>query len=245
MMGPQSGCNLVTQAALDRYMKDDVTNWHLDRLSKPDDEELVCQRWLRQTPAKRMIFEALYGDLLEAEQRLRVLDVGGGLTAFTRGFVERHDYLLADLLAHDINDAARAMASELGDASIHAADWATLPDQEWDLVIANDLFPNVDQRLEVFLERILPHASRVRLSLTYYTEPRSYMTRRVDADEVLCVLAWDHRHLREVMARFEVRIADCDLSALDRLNPSVYPNDRQVCLVELEGDLAMRPGMAA
>jgi hypothetical protein len=236
---------IMTKPALDAYLANDVIDTQLDRLSVPGDEQLVCQRWLRQTPAKRMIFNALYGDLLNAATRQRVLDVGGGLTAFTRRLVERHDYLLADILAHDCNTVARTMVSEFGRTFVHAADWATLPDRDWDLVIANDLFPNVDQRLELFLQRLLPHADRVRLALTFYTEPRSYMTRRLDADEILCVLAWDHRHLREVLARFEDRIACFDLGMLDQSNPSVYPNGRQVCLVELKGDLSQRAEIAA
>lgn len=121
---------------------------------------------------------------------------------------------------------------------IRAQDWATLEVAHYDLVIANDIFPNVDQRLEIFLERFLPCTKRMRLSLTYYDKPRFYMTRRIDADEMLCMLAWNGEHVASVLKKYTAKIIDANFEIFLRPVQSVYPNARQVCLVDFIGGFA-------
>lgn len=87
---------LVNQNKISHYLIDDYVSSWLDQYSVASDEDLVCQRWLRQTPAKRFVFNEMYGDLLTGDQPLKVLDVGGGLTGMTRVLSTRHDYVLAD-----------------------------------------------------------------------------------------------------------------------------------------------------
>ena len=231
---------LVNQPRVERYLADDVVNGWLDRHSVATDEELVCQRWLRQSPAKRFIFNEMYGDLFNTTQSLRVLDVGGGLTGVTRALATRHQYVLADLLAHDDQKTAQAMREQVGSDFIWTQDWATLQPDSYDLIIANDIFPNVDQRLEVFLQRFLPSTRRMRLSLTYYDIPRFYVTRRVDADEVLCMLAWNSEHLTLVLKKYLTQIGGANFEVFAHPSESVYPNGRQVCLVDFVGGVKVR-----
>ena len=73
---------LVSTASVDAYMKQDAITNVLNGSSQAEDEQLTCQRWLREVPAKRYIVQELYGDLLASDRR-RVLDVGGGLTSLT------------------------------------------------------------------------------------------------------------------------------------------------------------------
>jgi hypothetical protein len=227
---------LVTRADLRRYLADDPIAAMATVLALPGDTSLTCQRWLDQSPPKRLVFERLYGDLLRGEQRLRVLDVGGGLTAFTRELARRHDYVLVDLLAHDAGHAA-VFREVLGPLSLHVHDWyGYRPDCDFDIIIANDVFPNVDQRLALFLSAFLPRTREIRLSLTYYESPRFYLARRLDADEVLCMLAWNGPLTRAALEPFVGRIRGPRLDLLSaRQEESVYPNGRQVCLVELDG----------
>ena len=233
---------LVNQQHVDGTLREDVVDRWLDRYSNAEHEQWVCQRWLRQTPAKRFIFHHMYGDLLAPDARgMRVLDVGGGLTAFTAELARRHDYCLIELLAHDDADMVATMHANAGRAFVSLGDWAAdkpgLATGPFDLVIANDLFPNVDQRLDMFLQRFLPQARRIRLSLTYYDTPRYYMTRRVDAQELFCVLAWDNRQLRSVLERHAHRIVQPAMEVFSRAPASVFPNGRQVCMVEFDGAL--------
>lgn len=226
---------LVNKDLVDHYLKEDAVSGWLSSYGNPSDEELVCQRWLRQTPAKRFIFNEMYGDLLTGEQSLKVLDVGGGLTGMTRVFSTRHRYILADLLAHDDLNSALAMKEQVGSNFIRAQDWAILGVDAYDLIIANDIFPNVDQRLEIFLQNVLPQTKKMRLSLTYYDAPRFYMTRRVDADEMLCMLAWNSEHLVSVLKKYSTQIVGANFEIFAHPEESVYPNGRQVCLIDFVG----------
>lgn len=228
---------LLTNELLKEYLREDFVNKWLDEASLGNDEQLVCQKWLRQTPAKRYIYQALYGDLLEASERLRVLDVGGGITSLTRCLASRHEYYLIDLLAHDSLDVAKDIMAKVERDFIFPKDWMGLEQQEYDVIIANDLFPNVDQRLELFLKKFLPNTKTLRVSLTWYNEPRYYMTRRLDADEIFCMLAWDQCQVHRVLEKFQPQLVGFDMRVFEQQNQSVYPNGRQVCLVEFSGGL--------
>jgi hypothetical protein len=226
---------LVNKDLVESYIKNDVVLEWLDSNGEKSDEYLTCQRWLRQTPAKRFIFNEIYGDLLIGHLPLKVLDVGGGLTGMTRVLSTRHDYILADLLAHDDLKTAQAMKEQAGSDFIRAQDWVMLEAGSYDLIIANDIFPNVDQRLEIFLERFLPCTKRMRLSLTYYDTPRFYMTRRVDADEILCMLAWNSEHLASVLKKYAAQIIGANFQIFSQPGQSAYENGRQVCMIEFVG----------
>lgn len=228
---------IVERSKLDKYLLNDPIADLLNSESIDEDESLVCHGWLRRTPAKRYIFGQLYGDILNSAQSQVVLDVGGGLTGLTRVMARRHQYQLVDLLAHDGKSRADEISDEIGRQFVQAQDWMTFQPGAYDLVIANDLFPNVDQRLEMFLEKFLPAAKRIRMSLTFYDKPRYYMTRRVDADEILCVLAWNGENLVNALRRFSHRIISPDFSIFSSTGESVFDNGRHVCLVELRGDL--------
>lgn len=231
---------LVNQHRVNQYLIDDIALSWLDRHSFAKDEELVCQRWLRETPAKRFIFAEMYGDLVTNSQPLRVLDVGGGLTGMTREFATLHRYILVDLLAHDDIKTAQEMSEQVGSDFIRVQDWVTLETDSYDLIIANDIFPNADQRLELFLQKFLPCTKRMRLSLTYYDVPRFYMTQRVDAEEMLCMLAWNSEHLVSVLKKYSAHIVGTNFEIFTHPEVSMYSNGRQVCLVDFVGGAEVR-----
>lgn len=225
----------VTPALLDAYCREDRIGHLLAEEARPGDELLAAQRWLREACAKRLIYEMLYGDLLDC-RGLRVLDVGGALNSLTRRLVAAHRYELIDLMAHDGPERVAAFRASLPKLSMQPADWWTCAvDGRYDVVIANDLFPNVDQRLQLFLERMLPIAGEVRLSLTYYNQPRFYMTRRVDGDEVLCVLAWTGGQTAAALMPYTERIAVPDFDQFAGDAPSLFANGRQITVVSLRG----------
>lgn len=225
----------VDRSFVEHALRDDRTTAWLDASSKPGDEALVCQKWLRDTPPKRAIWQTLYGDILEDQRRLAVLDVGGGQTALTPVLARRHNYKLVDILAHDDLSGVGEMERRAGTSFVIAEDWFSAPKADYDLVVANDLFPNVDQRLDIFLDMFLPRTRRLRLSLTFYEEPRWYATKRIGADEVLYLLAWNGFQVRRSLAARIDAVVNPDLSMFDRLPESVYPNGRQICLVEFQG----------
>jgi hypothetical protein len=225
----------ITPALVDAYMTRDAILAALNAARMPADEQLTCQRWLRESPAKRLIFESLYGDLLGGPRR-KVLDIGGGLTSLTRLLASRHDYTLIDIMAHDSPPLVATFVQSTPSARFITEDWYTADmEDDYDVVVTNDLFPNVDQRLGLFLRAALPRAREVRLALTYYNEPKFYFTKRVDADEVLCMLAWDGLMTRNCI---EKHLAYTEPGAFDVLQgsgESPFANRRQVSLVRLRG----------
>jgi hypothetical protein len=223
---------LIDTRIVAEYAQRDWIRDRLDAASVRWDEELTCQRWLRQSMAKRAVFAELYGDLMQSQGR-RVLDVGGGVTAFTREFSSRHDYTLVDLMAHDSEMIEEAQAM-LPSSRFIAEDWFATPvNQRFDVVIANDLFPNVDQRLERFVEKFLPYCDEMRLSLTYYPDGRWYTTKRVDADEIFTVVAWNGERTANALRTFAQHVVDANWDLLATPMESPYPNGRQVCLLRL------------
>lgn len=179
-------------------------------LGDPHAVGLTGERWLADSEPKRMVAWAVYGPLLTGP-RMRVLDVGAGFSSLSFAMAGLHDYTVAELAAHDEPpDGLR----------VFRGDWWDFPERDFDMVVACDLFPNVDQRLDAFLTRY-GHA-RLRMSLTVYAD-RWYRTRRTDADEILTVQAWDWTQTASVLRRHMPL-------GRPRIPGSVFPNGRQVCL---------------
>lgn len=115
-------------------------------------------------------------------------------------------------------------------------DWYEFePSSAYDVIIANDLFPNVDQRLEIFLNRYLPFCREMRLTLTFYNISRWYKVRRTDADEVFHMLAWDGAQLMQTLNKFSKQfiLPIPDLSLHNA--PSLYANQRHICYIKIKG----------
>ena len=227
---------LVTKEAVEEYLATDVTLHRMARFSMATDEGLTCQRWLRDSAAKRFVFEQLYGEFFEGPDCCDILDVGGGLTAFTRILAGRHRYHLVDVLAHDQIENARLIETAVGRSFIHAADWHDLKPEFHEKIVANDIFPNVDQRLDIFLEKFLPRCTSLKLSLTWYRTPRYYKTKRVDGDEVFYMLAWNHEQLAGLLEKYASRIVGYEPEILFTTQKSLYENGRNVCIVEFIGE---------
>lgn len=229
----------VYQAELDSYSEQDAIAQALETLPLEQAAETTCHRWLNDSLPKRFIFQRLYGDLLWKTEGLRVLDIGGGLTGFTPEFVKRHDYTLVDPLDHDNKKVAEELVVALSRDFYVCDDWwsylSGYTGSPWDIVIANDLFPNVDQRLVPFLDTSLTLSKKISVSLTYSNVWRWYRSKRTDADEVLTQMSWDGVFLDKVLRKYSDQIIDPMFSGFEKERSSVYPNGRQVCLVCFDG----------
>lgn len=228
--------HLVDQSMLDDYLIQDRTTLQLNDCREMQDEGFVCQKWLRQNPAKRAVWQKLYGDLMAIGEKKTILDVGGGITSLSIHLAVKHQYILADILAHDSSQSRDAI-NRAGHNFIFSNDWISIPPAKYDLVIANDIFPNVDQRLDLFLKFVLPQSKKVRLSLTFYENPRYYVARRIDAEEILCMLAWNSEMVKLCLSKYMDRIIDVNFSIFDNQPESLFENGRQVCILEMRGYL--------
>jgi len=227
---------LIDQPLLDEYLIQDTTNLQLTLTSQIHDEGLVCQKWLRQNPAKRAVWQKLYGNLMANGEKKTILDVGGGLTSLSISLGIKHKYILADILAHDSSQYQDAI-NRVGHDFIFSKDWISISPSKYDLIIANDIFPNVDQRLDLFLQFALPQTKKVRLSLTFYEDPRYYLTKRIDAEEVLCMLAWNSEILKSCLKKYTDKIINPNFSIFYNQPRSLFENGRQVCILEMRGNL--------
>lgn len=225
---------VVTPEMLDRYVDHDPVARVLDEHSVADDADLVAQRWLRTDAAKRAVTWQVYRELLRTEG-LSVLDVGAGLSGLQRALGERHDYTIVDLLVHDPTEATDRFRSTAPDVDLIQSDWSVLDiDRRFDVIVSNDLFPNVDQRLITFLEWSSRLSDRMIMSLTYFHSPKAYAARRIDGDEILHVASWS-----------AAQIEACDgiggwqglaaRSGTDRYPPSLFGNGRNVAIADLRG----------
>ena len=95
------------------------------------------------------------------------------------------------------------------------------------MIIASDLFPNVDQRLSEFLDWAENRAPLVVLLLTFYPFPRSYLTQRVDAEEFLTFCAWGKSELSQCLAD-HYGVTNCDATIDQSIaSDSLFPNGRR------------------
>jgi len=175
-----------------------------------------------------MLFNHIYGDLFECSWK-KILDIGGGFSSLIADLSRQHKYTLVDILAHDAFDEERH-----GFVNLIQDDWFNIVPEYHDIIISNNLFPYVDQRLELFLDKFLPFCLEMRLSLTYYNFPKWYKTKRTDADEIMHLLQWNGRQVCDVLGPIVL-----DMEILEPLlndNPqSLFENGRQICAITLKG----------
>ena len=229
---------IYTKADLQTYLQDD---WIMDMLVenlKESEREIRTNQWLMEMDNKRLIYSDVYGDLLKTKSELKVLDVGGGYNSFTKVLAAHTQYTLLDFMAHG-GGSFDEIAVRDGMRWINK-DWYKVPDiGSFDIIIANDIFPDVDQRMELFIERMLPHCSELRLVITYYNSPWFYTTKRVDDAEVMTFLSWDGEITGMKLKKYLTRLdaTEADIEMMRHTNKSIYRNGRQVAYTVVRGDL--------
>ena len=223
---------LVSQKNVDNYLRDD--DWVLKFIeNNPRSEHhLQTDNWLEKSPAKRYIFNIFYKDIIKKNaSKKRIYDIGGGISSFTNSLMEFNDYTLIDILTHG------------GDGEIIKQNKHYLAEKDWhdftfkpsDLIIANDLFPNVDQRLEDFLNKVLPTTKYLRISLTWFSELNFYKVKRVPSNEILFVKSWLTKDIKVLIKEYKTKIINYDSEVLDVLPTSAFKNNRNICCLEFKG----------
>lgn len=224
---------------LSRYMQND---WIMSMLtSNMSDEEksIRTNKWLYEMDNKRMIYADVYGDIIRGnvDKGTRVLDVGGGVNALTKILASNSKYSLLDFLAHGGKEYLSSFSDQYSINWINN-DWYEAQIEEQDIIIANDIFPDVDMRLELFIEKVLPLCQELRLVITYYNKPKFYRVSRVDDLEIMTFLSWDGEVTAIKLEKYIDRMIDTtqgDIMAMADETESIYRNDRQVSYVKLKG----------
>jgi hypothetical protein len=226
-------------ASLADYMADDWVLREMDSLpASPGYESFMVQGWMRSMPEKRCTFSKVYSDVLKEREGLRILDVGAGISVFTPEFIAKHAFQMVDPLCPQDRAAIEDLSPKLPREVFFQKDWVDFPDdRKFDLIVANDLFPNADQRLREFVEWSLPRCKALRLVLTYFVTPRSYTCMRVDYEEYITVSAWRPEWVRWTLADFAERIEGFAPEKIPEASSEIFKNGRSVVFVEIRGDL--------
>ncbi len=188
--------------------------------------------WLTESPQKRAIYNLMYGDYLYNKTNHKILDVGGGYSSLTRLLIKN----TAQYSVIDRFNDNRYTALPVRENILVGPDWYPHNPKEYDVVIANDLFPNVDQRLRIFLEKYRKVSHKIILSLTFHNNPKFYDVVRNSGDELMCMLAYTGVDIENILKDYLVNIMNPNFFVLDS-KETVFPNGRQVCIVSIEGDL--------
>ncbi len=227
---------------LNKYLQND---WVLDMLVESMSEQennIRTNKWLLEMDNKRMIYADVYGDILKGDisESTSVLDVGGGVNALTKRLAKHSRYSLCDFLSHGGSQYLETIHEKYSIGWINN-DWYEADFDNFDLIIANDIFPDVDMRLELFLDTMLKKCRELRIVLTYYNTPKFYQAKRIDDSEVLTFLSWDGEIVSLKLKKYLDRMMDTDLNQLESLikeTESIYRNGRQVSYLRLKGDNA-------
>ena len=155
----------------------------------------------------------IYNKLYQFKGDERVLDVGCGHPST---FIENEQGYYPDI-------------SYTGIDLLRGTDWYTFEPKDYDVIIANDLFPNVDQRLGMFIEKYGLHCKEMRLSLTYFTTPKWYTAKRTDGDEILTMQSFTFWQIKDIIDRYQV--------IREEQYQGEFANGRKVWLVWLKGGL--------
>lgn len=160
-----------TSKDLDQYLKNDFI---LEKLREyPQDNIFKSQKWLLDIPAKRMIYADVYGDLLKTKGK-KILDIAGGFCGLTRELVKNHNYTLVDVMTYGENSELINVEKEIGKFWFNS-DWSDFNfDDDYDVIIANDIFPNVDQRLEKFIKKAEGKSNETVITLTCYDQSSKF-----------------------------------------------------------------------
>lgn len=227
---------LFNKLLLDKYLTNDVIIQKLGCASKSD-AGFLSHKWLLNSPPKRMIYFYVYNNLLQPNKsKKKILDVGGGFCYLTKLMLQYHEYTLLDIMVHDNHSDLFNLEKSINRSFWQNVDWYDfLSEPFYDIVIANDLFCNVDQRLELFLEKFLPVCKEIWVTLTFHNTPRYYIVKRVDAEEIMTVIAFDGVRVKQSLDKFSDHLIDPDFDLFSEKNDSLFSNNRQVVLVKFKG----------
>lgn len=220
--------NPVTSPAVRSYLRGDWVREQLREFTDPKSPRFSGDAWLLESPAKRYIYNALYGGFF-ATQGKKILDVGGGMTALMKAVSARHSYTLVDIMTHEEPGLVSRFVKRHKIRWIKKSWHEVRLNKVYDCIIANDLFPNVDQRLDEFFTRYFPLCREMRLSITTYTEGKFYKVKRMDADEILFVKPWTPDDFVSWLSR--VSHHHFSLKRLFPADMEVFPNGRLIVLL--------------
>ena len=222
----------VSSKIINTYKNKDEIKKLLKKKETPLEKKLYCQKWLHSDLSKRYTYFKIYYDLLK-KNNLKILDVGGGLSSITKIMSVNHRYTICEIFNYD----QKKQIEYFSDATIYNGDWFSYKFEKYDLIIANDIFPNADQRLELFLIKSLPHCKKLRLTITIDNDENFYTAKRLDGNEILTQKRMNGESVYYILKKFIKGLNESHLEELSYNEDSSWNNKRQVFTIEINGYL--------
>ena len=176
-----------------------------DRLFKKHNIKALSNDLHKSWFWKQIVAMNMYGDLLFKEKNLKILEIGGGVSFLTEELRTRHDYKVIDIcynkykgINHPFFGYNLKIEKPLSIID-RSNDWYYNNNfDQYDIIIANDLFPNVDQRLYQFISKYKLHTKEIRLSLTYNAMD-SFWHVKTNYGEELTIRPWNVSMISEFL----------------------------------------------
>jgi len=223
--------SLITQIDNLNLHIDGVKHSYFSNILKSSEYNFLIDKWMLENPYKLALFLRVYEDLFAGKNK--IYDIGGSLSCLSPLLSQNNEYFLIDPLIHEQGNQKVKDFITLSRINHLKRDWfesyQSLFTQD-DIVIANDFFPNIDQRLPLFLQIASKVGFRFRLTLTWFSTPKFYHVKRTDADEHLILSQYDDQQLYHVLQSY-LSVSKIQ-EVLKRSDARYFTNKRKVCILE-------------
>jgi hypothetical protein len=219
----------IKEISCNNFSFDPSDPW-LNKINESESTGFIAEKWLIDMRIKREIFELLYGDLVDKED-VKILDIGSGFTCLTPILSKRNEYHSIELNSHDDRKEVEAFCKKYK-INWHNTNWDAFKSPTlFDVCICNDIFPNVDQRIDIFLNN-LEFAKKFKILLTYYNN-KCYKVKLCGFNEILHMYATNGEQLHSILKKyFYDKLSEIQFLLNDDLD-SFYDNGRKIALLEI------------
>lgn len=207
----------------------ECTNDQLDSKFPAESPKYILDKWVMSNPIRHEI-NCWIVNQLELIKPNRILEIGGGISYFNHYLHNNYDYVNIDFFAHKSVEEVEFLSKNK--MQVVQSDWRNFDFSDFDVCIAVDIFPNVDQGFSQFLKKASKIPS-ILMSLTLYEYERFYRTVRVDGDEILTVVPWN---LKQLQGESRTEIHNIDAIDKPYRSLSAFENKRDVFLVSMRNE---------
>jgi hypothetical protein len=198
---------------------------------KNSTRSFLSDKWMLENTNKISIYFELYKDLMGLPKN--IFDIAGGISEMTPMLSQRNNYFLVDPLTYvEHNDDFTKFLLD-NRINLITEDWLDyLGDNitENDYIVSNDFFPNVDQRLQIFLAIAKQKQFNFRITLTWFSFNKFYKVKRIDCEESMIVSQYSDEILKTVLKDY-VPISEIE-EVINSAKDTFFENKRKICILE-------------
>ena len=184
-------------------------------------ENNTIDNWYKKSDAKKFVISKSL-ELISAINPSTMIEIGGGFTSFSTHLANNYSYINYDLLDH-------YAGTQEPPNWLRNYDWRKIVDLNADLILVLDVFPNVDQGLEEFMNKV-KDGTKVIMTITLRENQKQYLTKRINENEYLTLVSWNIRMLSTAISEKTINLLKSKKGELT----SGFPDGRDVWLLYFE-----------